>query len=247
MAILLGILIATVTSTDIVVPAYFDPVDSGLTDWNTMTNSAKTVPLTVIMNPDDGPGSSAFGYYKTAIAKLRANGAKVIGYVATGYGKNAMATVQAQINKYFSFYTIDGIFFDEMSDDDTPALVTYYQTLYKFVKAKSASYQVMNNPGTNLAETYVKLPVADRFVVYEDKQGNYGAYKALPYMGNYATTRFVHIVYNVTAAQVSGDVNTAIAKHAGGVYLTNLKLPNPYAKLPSFWPQQVSAVAAKNG
>ncbi|CAJ0961339.1 unnamed protein product, partial [Mesorhabditis belari] len=118
--------------------------------------------------------------------------------------------------------------------------------MYRII-VKNLTFQVMNNPGTNLAETYVKLPVADRFVVYEDKQGNYGAYKALPYMGNYATTRFVHIVYNVTAAQVSGDVNTAIAKHAGGVYLTNLKLPNPYAKLPSFWPQQVAAVAAKNG
>ncbi|CAJ0950178.1 unnamed protein product, partial [Mesorhabditis belari] len=244
MVFLLAVL-GSVKAVGVVVPAYFYPSGTGLSNWNTLAANANKIELTAILNPNSGPGTSADPIYKTAIAKVRAAGGKVIGYVPTGYGKNAIAAVKAQVNKYFSFYTLDGIFFDEMANGNSAAHVNYYKTLHQFVKAKSAKYEVINNPGLNLPEIYVSTPVADRFAVYENPQANYPAYRVTAWMGKYSTNRFIHIVYNATAAQLNHDVNVAIAKHAGSVYITNLKTPNPYAQLPSYWASEVTAVAAK--
>jgi len=56
--------------------------------------------------------------YKSGIAGLTAAGIKVIGYVATGYTANSLASVKADIDRWKVFYPgqITGIFFDEQSN-----------------------------------------------------------------------------------------------------------------------------------
>jgi hypothetical protein len=235
-------------TTDLVVPAYFDPSGSGATAWDTIATNAASVPLTAIVNPDSGPGKSADPTYITAIANVRRAGGKVIAYVHTSYGARSMSDVTADISKYLAFYSLDGFFVDEMTDDNTSALVEYYQSLYTHIKTLSADYQVVNNPGTNLPEVFASLPVADRFVVYEDKQDHYAAFEPDAWQARYPASRFIHIIYDAASSQqLDSDLQLAVQKGAGGVYITSLTVPNPYDDLPTYWSQEVAAIKQKQG
>ena len=45
---------------------------------------------------------------------------------------------------------------------------------------------------------------------------------------------------------MSSYVTKAKSQNAGWVFITNDKLPNPYDTLPTYWTQEVSAIAAAN-
>ncbi len=227
-------------AVDIVVPAYFYPSGAGAAAWGTLTTTAPLIPLTAILNPASGPGTAVDPNYTTVVTNLRAAGGKVIAYVHTSYGKRALAAVTNDINTYLSFYQVDGFFIDEMANDSSAAHVQYYQSIYNYIKGLSAGYQVVNNPGTNIPEVYASLPVADRFVVFENTQANYAAYAPAAWQASYPASKFIHIVYGASALQMVTDLAFAILNGAGGVFVTSLTLPNPYDGLPSYWSSEVS-------
>ena len=115
------------------------------------------------MNPADGPGSSRSTAYTSGIAKLQGAGIKVIGYVATGYTANSIASVEAKIDQWKSFYpTLQGIFFDEQSNQ--AADVPYYRTVSQYAKSQGLTFTV-GNPGQDTAEAYVGA--LDVMLIYE--------------------------------------------------------------------------------
>ena len=236
--------LTVVRAEELVVPAYFDPYDAGLTQWNTLATTARSVPTTVILNPDSGPGKTADAQYVAAIARVRAAGGKVIGYVSTSYGKRSLSAVVKDINTYLAFYKIDGFFIDEMTADSKIAHIQYYQSVYNYIKGltpASAALSVTGNPGTSMPELYASLPVADRFVVFEDNAKHYAKYVPAAWQASYPRSRFVHMVIGVAAAQEAGLVKDASGRGAGGVYVTSGGMPNPYAALPKYWLQEVAA------
>ncbi len=107
------------TAAGTIVPLYTDPSDAS---WDAIITAAEahpTVHVVAIVNPSDGPGSSKNSGYTTGIAALQAAGIKVIGYVATGYGSHSIASMEAEMDPWKSFYpTLQGIFFDEQSNSD---------------------------------------------------------------------------------------------------------------------------------
>ncbi|MGH8779817.1 spherulation-specific family 4 protein [Paraburkholderia sp.] len=226
---------------ELVVPAYYDPYGSGLAAWSTIASTAHSVPTTVILNPDSGPGKTADANYVAAIARVHAAGGKVIGYVSTVYGKRALSAVVKDINTYLSFYRVDGFFIDEMTSDSVTAHVQYYQSVHNYIKGMSATLSVTCNPGTDIPELYASLPVADRFVVFEDTAKRYAKYAPAAWQANYPRSRFIHIVIAATAAQAPALVQGAAGRGAGGVYVTSGTLPNPYKGLPKYWAQEEAA------
>ena len=50
-------------------------------------------------------------------------------------------------------------------------------------------------------------------------------------------------VYAASATQMQTFVRNASSKRAAAVFITNKTLPNPYGALPTYWSQEVSAVA----
>lgn len=58
-----------------------------------------------------------------------------IDVVYTSYGARGLTAIKAEIDKYYQWYGVDGIFFDEVYYADC-AKVSYYQNLYNHVKAK---------------------------------------------------------------------------------------------------------------
>src|SRR5687767_14386752 len=74
-------------------------------------NSAHPTVRQVIINPNSGPGSSPDPDYAKQVKESQAAGLRVLGYVATDYGANLEATVREEVNHYYLWYGVDGIFF----------------------------------------------------------------------------------------------------------------------------------------
>ncbi|HUP90633.1 MAG TPA: spherulation-specific family 4 protein [Solimonas sp.] len=249
--LLLGLLpLSAQALPELLIPAYFDPsTDSGR--WSQMASAASSAPLTVVMNPNSGPGAAADASYTAAIDAVRANGGRVIGYVATGFGGRAAAAVKADIDSYLAFYPVlDGIFLDEMTNDADAAHLNYYGDIYQYIKAKGAALRVVGNPGSATPESYLTRPVADVIVIFENPESEYAANPPASFVASYPASRFAMIAFGQpSAAGMAGDLSLAHERHTGLVFVTDdtetLADPNPYDTLPGYFSQEVAAVAAQ--
>jgi hypothetical protein len=88
------------------VPSYYYPCFTAGCVWQRTKGNAKLV----IINPASGPGAAVDSNYVTLSANLRAAGTIVLGYVATTYTAKSTADVQAEIDKFFNWYNVSGIF-----------------------------------------------------------------------------------------------------------------------------------------
>ena len=229
----------------IIVPAYFYP--SGNSYWSQLATAAASVPLVAVMNPNNGPGTVRDPNYAAAVQQVQAAGGKVYGYVYTDYGSRSLTQVKADINHYFNWYHVDGIFVDQMTNDVNSTHQQYYAQIDHFVHHKEASWIDVGNPGSNTPRSYVGH-AADELVLFENDGSGYSTYKPPAYQKDYPAGDFANILYNVASAStMQSDVNLAVSRNTGWIYVTDDTLPNPYDTLPSYWDQEVSAVAAVNG
>jgi hypothetical protein len=228
----------------LLVPAYFDPVVGG--PWDSLNQAAQKVPLIAIMNPNNGPSTTSNAEYSRATAALRTAGGQVIGYVYTSYTARPIDQVKADIDRYDTFYAIDGIFVDEMTNDSVVAHLAYYQELYRYIKSKRLSYLVVGNPGINTLETYLTTPVTDALVTFESNAG-YAQYVPDAWTRNHPPTAFSHLCYAVGApATMTNYVQLAVARNAGYIYVTDDVANNPWDTLPTYWSAEVGLVESLN-
>lgn len=226
----------------IMVPAYFYPGPL----WTSLNGAAARVPLTAIMNANNGPGAAQDANYVAAVDSLRAAGGKVAGYVYTSYGARPLVQVEADIDRYLTWYSVDGFFVDEMTNDNDTSHLDYYAALEQYIKGKGVGLTVTGNPGTNTAEDYLTRPAADTLVLFESGSG-YPAFAPSGWVPNHLARQFVHLVYDISSATtMTSDIDLAVSRNAGWVYVTNDKGANPWDTLPSYWENEVSYVEALN-
>ncbi len=225
-----------------IVPAYFYPG----TLWQSLNFAASRVPVIAIMNPNDGPDTTQNPDYVAAVNSLRAAGGRVIGYVYTSYGARDTNAVKTDIDRYFNFYPVDGIFLDEMSDDASAAHLSYYATLFQYIHSKGTNVMVVGNPGINADEACLNRPAADVLVTFEVDTG-YSALVVDGWVTNHLARQFCHLPYNVAdATLMTNDVNLAAARNVGWIYVTNDKGANPWDTLPSYWTNEVNYIQTLN-
>jgi hypothetical protein len=218
----------------VVVPAYFY---SG-SIWRRAI-ATKPAPGAMILNVDSGPGTSKLAHFATLVKLAQKAGITVIGYVPTGYGSRAAATVEAEVRDYESWYHVNGIFLDETAD--TAAELPYYRTVVFYIRRVAHGAHIWLNPGDYPNRGYVAL--SSVLLTFE---GSYASYQHLSvprWVGQYQASRFAHVVYGTPASGVSNAISLARRRHAGHLYLTNLPgEPNPYNALPSYWNREAAAV-----
>jgi hypothetical protein len=226
----------------IVVPAYFYP--GGL--WNSLNWAAGQVPLVAIMNPNSGPDTAPDPEYVLAVNNLRAAGGRVIGYVSTSYTTRATNAVKADIDSYFSWYAVDGIFLDELTDDSNTNHVNYYSGLYQYIQTKGTNLLVVGNPGINTQESYLTRPCADMLVTFEVDSG-YSNYIADAWVTNHLARQFCHLPYaTANSSTMSNYVSLAASRNAGWIYVTDDGGANPWDTLPTYWTNEVNFIRAQN-
>jgi Spherulation-specific family 4/Dockerin type I domain len=238
---------AQAAKLDIVVPAYFYPAGAGGNDWNKLNSAASKVPLTAIMNPGNGPGNSVDSNYVSVVNALRAAGGHVIGYVYSSYSARSLQVVLDDVDRYDSFYNVDGIFVDEMANIGPAERLNYYKSIYDYAKSIDSTWQVMGNPGTQTLEAYLTWPTADRLMVQENVGSAYPNYMPSSWNYDYDPSSFVHLVHTEpSSTNMLADLQLAIQYHASGIYVTDDILANPWDRLPTYWNSLVEAVAAIN-
>jgi hypothetical protein len=215
----------------LIIPLYTYPGVS----WSAIISAKEANPsvgMVVIINPDNGPGASKDQNYVTGINNLRAAGVVVLGYDHTSWAGRPLATVEADIDSYKSWYNISGIFFDEMSN--VPGNEGYYSTLNQYSKSLGLNFTV-GNPGGPAPPSY--LGTLDVIVTYENQGVPNSTSLAAMTMGVPAN-HFAVIAYGVNVW--NGSAVSDVYNYASYVYVTNDTLPNPYGALSGDFSNMVS-------
>ena len=231
-------------------------------EWYRFCNTARPNSI-AIMNPDNGPGTSQNSDYVTVVNYCRLSGTpqapsfkNVIGYVKTSYGARSLDIVKAEIDDYYSWYNVDGIFLDEMSNDTSTA--PYYAELLAYVHTKGNTSPhvnqdlVVGNPGAPASTSwqldgYLSYgPAADIVVVSEQQN----AIQPMPsWVANKLPNELAILIYDVTSVS-SMQTYCASTKsaNAGYIYITDDYLSgtgvNPWDSLPTdpYWSSELDCM-----
>jgi len=213
------------TAAGIMVPLYTYPGGT----WDTVAETKldhPDVPIVAIVNPASGPGGSKDSNYVSGIAELKNAGVIVIGYVSTAYTARSLSAVKGDIDKWDSWYDVDGIFFDEQTN--WAGKESYYTDAGDYAESKGLGFTV-GNPGANSIPSY--LSTVDVVLIYESPD--------LPNLDNYDSwmssdnDQLGMIPFGVSSIP-EGWIADATAM-IGWVYVTSDNLPNPWDSLPSYF------------
>jgi hypothetical protein len=193
----------------------------------------------VIVNPSNGPGTEEQAAYRRAVGALQRSGTRVLGYVHTSYGARPEADVKADIDRYRTWYGVDGMFLDEAAR--TADQLDYYRAIHDDVRAAGETVLALN-PGVVPARGY--FDIADIVVTFEGAATDYAAavrrtpdwVRALP------AGRVAHLVHGATREQARQAV--AAAPDAGYVYATSGAMPDPWSTLPAYLDEEEAQLAA---
>lgn len=222
----------------IAIPSYFYPNcnTSANCFWNTLNNAAPQVGLAVI-NPYNGPGTGFDSNYFYQTRSTQAKGIQVLGYVYTSYGKRDLNSVKKDIDQYYAWYGVDGIFLDEAYSGDCSKQF-YYGEINMYVKSKSRGFTVIN-PGTLTQECYINT--ADLIINFEADANAYLKWYPMGWESKYPRSRFWHLIHSSNESQLPAIVQKARNTNAGWIYATPDTLPNPWDTLPnaSYWKSEL--------
>jgi hypothetical protein len=224
-----------------VYPSIWDPATPWLA-WARQAQPGQTrVGSVAVMNPASGPGTAVVSDYTGAVNHARNLKHRVVGYVHTSYAARAIATVKAEIDQYYAWYDVDGVFVDEMSNLSTDS--AYYRSIYTYVLGKPVgSRLVVGNPGSAAATDWQlngATKSADILVVFEGTAATYLAWTPPAWTGSYPVDAFGHLVYATAAVDLPTVVAHSQATRAGYRYITDDDVPNPWDTL-GHWPAQAT-------
>ena len=235
-------------SLEILIPLYQYPnwYDAPNYFWDDVAAAHSQVPVTAIINPNDGPdGGPPNADYVQGLTDLRDANVTILGYVYTDYGNRDIALGKADVDLYDQHFNIDGIFFDEASDvvDD----LAYYQELYDYVQARPNLEKVVLNPGWTFDEEYITQPATHTGVLFEGASSSWTDHEVAAYIDDYSDNHFSLLLHSVPdVATMKAQINLAVERNIGYVYLTDDIMPNPWNSLPSFWQEMLDYISEIN-
>ncbi len=241
---------APASAQQMAIPAYFNAVSPYWTQLQSGGPSGGGRVGISVMNPGSGPGSRQSAAYVNTVNKTKAAGVRVLGYVYTKYGARHSAAVKSDIDKYYNWYNVDGVFFDEAEYRDCTDDL-YYKNLYDYVEQKGG--EVILNPGTQTRECYADS--ADVIVNFEDtyaayaQKDNTGVYeydkKEPAWVHNYPPSLFWHLVHSTPHAAMKDAVNLGKERGAYYMYVTPDTMSNPWDTLPPepYWSDELATLS----
>lgn len=210
------------SSSGILIPLYVYPENSS--SWQPLVESKlkhPEVPIFAIINPNNGPGSAVDPQYGINMPRLDAVGITTLGYVATSWTEKPLVQSKNEIDTWVMFYpTIDGVFFDEMSN--LPGNEAYYAELTSYAKNEHGLTITVGNPGTKTIPSY--FHTVDSLVIHEndflpdlsDLSKNYSEYDK---------KHFSVLVY--AQDEISSSLIDRLSNHVSLLYVTDDKIEPP--------------------
>lgn len=227
---------SALSPTGIIIPLYMYPTSVYWEQVIQAKTSNPNVPIIAIINPNSGPGGVRDVNYVNGINSLRSAGVIVLGYVYTSYGKRSISSVETDVAAYHSWYNVNGIFFDEMTN--VAGSESYYSTLNSY--SESLGYAItVGNPGSPVPSSYVGT--LSILCIYEN-----GGLPSISTLSGSTSSggkqNFAFMSYGVQTSDASFE--TQASSYVGWEFITSAGLPNPYNSLPSYFSTEVSALNA---
>lgn len=232
--------------------------------WDDIATANSRVPITAIINPNNGPGGGPPNEdYVVGLHHLREAGVKILGYVRTNFanrdGLAPLSQVYNDIRLYHDYFNVDGIFLDEAASGypttgvDENAIANYYQPVYDYIHAltQPSFKTVVVNPGTQTHDAYFSTPATDTSVIFESYQG-WETYVPDPYVKQLRRKNFAMLLYDMNGAEdMNHAIDLAVQRNIGYVYVTSCgpsqpSCPNPWSGLPSYWEQELAHIEEIN-
>lgn len=212
----------------LLVPMYVHPaVDPGA--WRALERMAGRL-YGVVVNVADGPGAGRPDAVVAAAAgRLRAAGARLLGYVDTDYAARPAREVVRDVRWHREWYGVSGVFLDRVAAgrDRLP----YYRRLVAAARRGGAPTAVLN-PGVHPDPGYAS--VADLLVTYEGSWADYAAAPVPRWTAAHPPGRFCHLVYGVPGAAAARAVARTAAGRGAGVHCAVPGgPPNPWQHVPA--------------
>lgn len=211
--------------------------------WDALTalkQKYPTVEIVAAFNPSNGDFTSRDTNLGNGLAKWKAAGIKIIGYVYTKYGARPAADVKTAISHYKQFYpeVSHGIFFDEMKN--TAGSEAYYTDLTNYVHTNIGPF-TMGNPGTSTITSY--FPTVDCILIYESA-GLPSISTVQQRTQGQPSSKCGIIPHTVTTGFTSQYVKDA-SQYAKYIYITNDGSDgNPWNSLSNYADQICAALAS---
>jgi hypothetical protein len=213
------------------IPAY------GYPTMGTMWSRFATLPPSAIVvhNPASGPGEQVDVVYQLALGVVRARNVTVYGYIDTAYGTRSLDAIEEEARRFEELYQPDGIFLDQ-----TPP----HRDGFGFVRAavlhlRALGFEVALNPGQpDIDPDYAEL--GDHVVNFEGRYDDYVDASFPDWLDETDAEHFWHLVYDAPdEAALDRVMQLARERHAGVLFVTDARMPNPWDRLPPYWPAQV--------
>lgn len=216
----------TIRPTGLLVPLY---TPAGDATWSTLIqvkSSYPSVPVIAIINPSSGSGNSLSPTFVSGIQSLQTAGINVVGYIPTHYTATSISVVESGIMNYSSWYHVNGIFFDQMSN--IQANLSYYSTVSTYAHSLGLAITI-GNPGTSVPASFVgSMNILN---IYENSGDPNVSTISSAAMG-YDRSNFAMIAYNVTAP--TQTYLNSVAPYVSYVYFTDGNGTNPFTGLTSY-------------
>jgi hypothetical protein len=218
------------------VPAYF--YSSSI--WDQAINT-KPDPTVVLLNVDNGVGTSPLSHFQTLVKQAQNAGITVLGYSSTEYGARSISSVETEVSEYKSWYGVNGIFFD--LTQGTSGEFSYYQTLANYVRSKISGGVVWLNPGSYPDPSF--MSIANTVMVFEGSYSSYLSDQVPSWISQYSPSQFAHVLYDTPQSDFASALNLSRQRRAGHLFVTDLSgSGNPYGALPSYWSQEAGDVSS---
>ena len=244
--------VAKSNSLKILLPLYIYPnwYEPDNYTWSQVVTAAKRIPIVAIINPNNGPdGNPPNRDYARGLEDLKQADVTTIGYVHTQYGDRPIAEVKRDIDLYYQYFGVRGIFIDESASN--VAEIDYYQDIYNYIKAKGDRELVIINPGTHTDREYITRPAADTSVIFENYSHVWGEYQPQAYVDSNQSEHFASLIHSVSdAATMKSHLDKAVESNIGYIYITDDSPNNddgdPWNSLPPYWQEEVDYIRDLN-
>jgi len=194
----------------------------------------------VIVDPADGPGERADPTYVAALSALRRPGLDLFGYVTADYGRRSAAQMIDEVQRHERWYQPTGVFVDQTP----PAATARPELAATFAYVRSRGLRLAINPGQPDIEPD-DVHACDHVVNFEGPLAAYRRARFPVWTTELGPEKFWHLVYEVPDRSSLRTVVAEARRRAAVVLVTDATMPNPWGRLPAYWPEEVRLVTGR--
>jgi hypothetical protein len=228
----------------LLVPAYIYPAGEGRKQWRRLIDAAARVDVVAVVNPRSGPGLERNPDYASVIADAAVHGVQLVGYVDLAFGDRSLPQIKGDIDAWVRFYPrIHGFFLDQQPRDATHSALIAEIGTYAREKLKPRDALIIGDPGLACDDSYLSRRAVDAVCVFTRADG-FATFEVPANLKPFDSFQLAALPYQVADAEaMHALLKEAIVKRIGYIFVTDGKLPNPWAGLPAYWEDEVDFIA----